>query len=267
MRLYFFVEAKWAVDNIDKKRLKVCRFLDLNDPFELFAGEQHKPLRQKMKSWAKTLNEQQGLLCFSKSWRNPLMWSHYGDRHKGICLAFDVVGTEKINYDAQRLFLGNERNNVSAADIPEQLRKLLLTTKFEDWKYEKERRLILPLQGLKKEGDRFFKCFDDQLKLVEVIAGPRCCVKWKPRIEDAIKTSPTTPRLTKARLAFMGFEVVTQKLDGSPAKGFSSDRYWTECVCPAASHNTAVAPNESDYAASFVSSSKIRIPEPARKVR
>ena len=42
----------------------------------------------------------------------------------------------------------------------------------------------------------------------------------------------------------MGFEVVTQKLDGSPSKGFNSDRYWTECVCPAASHSTLLT-NES----------------------
>jgi hypothetical protein len=153
--------------------------------------------------------------------------------------------TEKINFDAQRLFLGNEWNDVSAdADLPKKLRPLLLTTKFEDWKYEKERKLVLPLEGLKKEEDWFFKCIDDKLKLVEVIAGPRCCVKGKPRIEDAVEKLPITPKLIKARLAFMGFKVVTQKFDGCPATGFNSDRYWTECVLPAASHSTALT-NES----------------------
>jgi hypothetical protein len=271
MRLYFFAEAKWAVDNIHNGRLKVCRFLDLNDPFELFAGEQHKPFRKNMKVWAKTLNEQHGLLCFSRSWRNPLMWSHYGDRHKGICLAFDVEGTEKINYEPERLFLGNQWPSASApagapADLPNELRKLLLTTKFKDWEYERERRLVLPLEGLKKEEGRFFKCFDDRLKLVAVIAGPRCCVKWKTRLEGVVKKSLVRPKLIKARLAFMGFEVVPQKHDGCPTKGFNSDRYWTECVCPPASHSTAPT-DASIYAASLVSSSKTNIPALARKVR
>ena len=27
--------------------------------------------------------------CFSKSWNSTLMWSHYGDKHKGICVEFD----------------------------------------------------------------------------------------------------------------------------------------------------------------------------------
>ena len=28
--------------------------------------------------------------CFSKSFHNPSMWSHYGDGHKGVCLIFDT---------------------------------------------------------------------------------------------------------------------------------------------------------------------------------
>jgi hypothetical protein len=30
------------------------------------------------------------MLCFSRTSSNILMWSHYGDNHKGICLGFDV---------------------------------------------------------------------------------------------------------------------------------------------------------------------------------
>lgn len=28
--------------------------------------------------------------CFSKSFHNPSMWSHYGDAHKGVCLIYDT---------------------------------------------------------------------------------------------------------------------------------------------------------------------------------
>jgi len=34
---YYFSEAQWAYQNLRRKRLKISRFLELNDPFELFA--------------------------------------------------------------------------------------------------------------------------------------------------------------------------------------------------------------------------------------
>ncbi|MDW9570209.1 DUF2971 domain-containing protein [Sinorhizobium meliloti] len=37
-----------------------------------------------------------GIVCLSDNWQHPMMWSHYADRHRGICLAFDVVGTRPI---------------------------------------------------------------------------------------------------------------------------------------------------------------------------
>jgi len=233
-RVYFFTEAKWALEDIIKQRLKVCRFFDLNDPFELLAAEQgDMAFRRKLRDWAKTLNEKDGLLCFSESWRNPLMWSHYGDRHKGICLGFDVaerILQPPINYSPKRL-TSAQWNGVNLADPPNGLREALLTTKFERWKYEKERRVILPLKGLVQDGQLFFKKFDCDLKLAEVIAGPRCCVKWKRPLETAIEDLPARPRLIKARLAFKQFKVVTQKLENSVELGFEAEGLWQKCVC------------------------------------
>jgi hypothetical protein len=34
--------------------------------------------------------EKYGVLCFSRSCSDILMSSHYGDKHRGICLGFDV---------------------------------------------------------------------------------------------------------------------------------------------------------------------------------
>jgi hypothetical protein len=233
VRVYFFVKAKWAVNDIRERRLKVCRFFDLNDPFELFAGEQRdKAFRKRMRGWAEEINEQDGLLCFGSSWTNPLMWSHYADRHKGICLGFDVDDSivERIDYRPQRLRL-DEWKTVALTQPPKTLRQALLTTKFARWKYEEERRVISPLVGLVKEGDLFFRRFDRALRLVKVIAGARCCVGWKPLIKSAIINLHPAPKLLKARLAFRTFAVVPQKLAGSAEQGFESDSTWRECVC------------------------------------
>jgi len=142
------------------------------------------------------------------SWKNPLMWSHYGERHKGMCLGFDVCdGILKTDtYLSERMPLAKWKS-VDAANPPEELKKNLLTTKYVSWKYEDERRMILPLGNLTKERELFFTPFDQTLKLVEVIAGHRCCVKWKPLIKSAVKDLPVKPKLVKARLAFRKFEV------------------------------------------------------------
>src|SRR5258708_5261462 len=92
MRVYYFTKTCWALDSIEHRRLKVCRFGDLNDPFELFSCKQSdKDRRRTFRRWVTSINEQIGLLCFSSSWRESLMWSHYSDRHKGLCLGFDVT--------------------------------------------------------------------------------------------------------------------------------------------------------------------------------
>jgi len=230
MRVYLFVEARWALDNIRKRRLKVCRFFDLNDPFELLGGGLgDKELRKKVKGWAEKLNKQDGLLCFTTGWKNPLMWSHYGERHKGMCLGFDVSDNNlnAVTYSPKRMPLAKWKT-VGAVNPPNELRNSFLTTKYVSWEYEDERRVILPLGSLSNEGKLFFKPFDHTLKLVEVIAGHRCCVKWKPLIKGAVNDLPVVPKLIKARLAFRKFKVVTQRW------GFEDPNAWQQCgdSCP-----------------------------------
>ncbi|NKK82626.1 DUF2971 domain-containing protein [Rhizobium leguminosarum bv. viciae] len=50
------------------------------------------------------LNVAFGLLCMSTTWQEPLLWSHYADKHKGMCLGFDVDDThwEPARYRAAR---------------------------------------------------------------------------------------------------------------------------------------------------------------------
>lgn len=227
MRVYYFVESKWAVENLSKRRLKICRFLDLNDPFELLGGGlDDKALRKKVKGWAGKLNEQFGLLCFSANWRNPLMWSHYGERHKGLCLGFEAQPDlfRSIAYKRRRLQLAQWKDE-NSVNPPAKLKESLLYTKFVDWKYEDERRVVLPFKSLTKDGDLYFKPFDETLKLVAVIAGHKCCVGWKPIIERAVNGLQSTPKpkLIKARLAFRKFEVVTQQ------RGFEDSNAWQKC--------------------------------------
>lgn len=72
----------------------------LNDPFEanssfsnvLDAVWKHYPLpldmRIKYERYLKQSLQQVGICSFSKARKNQLMWSHYADEHKGICIGF-----------------------------------------------------------------------------------------------------------------------------------------------------------------------------------
>lgn len=212
MRLYHLTSAEYAISNIALCRLKIARFGDLNDPFELLAAElTDKDYRAAAKSWKQDFHKTKGLLCFSESWKNPVLWSHYADKHRGICLGFDVHDEYalEVNYTKERIKVRFEN------DDPEQglslgfVNKTLLT-KYEHWIYEKERRMFLSLDEGTKENGLYFYSFSKMLELKEVIVGPNCETPIN-LIKEFIEKTNSTVRVIKARLGFKRFEVVVNK--------------------------------------------------------
>ena len=43
MRVYHFISAEYALDDLRKRRLKVSFLEDMNDPFELLGGSLKRP--------------------------------------------------------------------------------------------------------------------------------------------------------------------------------------------------------------------------------
>lgn len=96
--------------------------------------------------------------CFSKRYDSILMWSHYGDKHKGICIEFDrpvkdffdVMYSKKRSKfnleDTTRRLLGymlsNEEVDVNDKELIRCISKPFIV-KSLDWKYEEEVRCIL----------------------------------------------------------------------------------------------------------------------------
>ena len=83
MRLYHYLEAKWALDDIRRQRLKASQIDDMNDPYEWkTVYSDHEGSQSALEKTEMVAIEKYGVLCFSPRWNNILMWSHYGDRHK-----------------------------------------------------------------------------------------------------------------------------------------------------------------------------------------
>src|ERR1035441_5332564 len=89
MRAYKFLDAKYGLESIEKRRLKQSRVSDLNDPFELRSfNVTNVALRKTFQQTAEDVHKCRGLLCFSSGWNNPVIWAHYSDKHRGLCLGF-----------------------------------------------------------------------------------------------------------------------------------------------------------------------------------
>ena len=198
--------AEFGISNIGLGRIKVARFSDLNDPFELMAlkfGERR--VRELIRNFKNEYDRRTGLLCFSANWTNPVLWSHYGSRHRGICLGFDLKRkiAQKVSYEDERILATLE----SEGELSENLQDVLLRTKFRHWQYEEESRVFVSLDDVLREDKLHFYEFDDNVRLTEVVLGPQCSLSL-----DAVRRLTRTQHphavVFKARLAFKSFAVV-----------------------------------------------------------
>ena len=181
MMLYRFIKLKHGLESLRARQVKVSRIKDLNDPFEFLALEARDPDRRKaLEALRHYFHLVQGILCFSESWHDPVMWSHYADAHRGICLGFDVAGSgavAKVKYVKRRLPWPN--------DLDQDFTTRLSATKFEHWSYEAEHRMFVSLDQCRVVGSRRFMPFSENLVAREVIVGMRSPAR-RQEIVDAL---------------------------------------------------------------------------------
>ncbi len=218
MRVLYLTGAQYALSNFALRRIKISRFADLNDPFELLAVDlsdrAHRGAFQETKN---ELNDNRGLICFSKSWSNPLLWGHYAERHTGICLSFDVPDEllSEVIYaeNPMKISIDPQTNRPR---LSQRLMNRLLRTKFSDWKYEDEVRLFVGLDHDTVESGCYFYSFSDQLVLREVVLGPRCEIPLAG-VRSLVANFSEPVRVLKSRIAFSSFRVVTNRSESREA--------------------------------------------------
>ena len=103
------------------------------------------------KAYRKNLQQQYGVSCFSERNDSILMWAHYADLHKGICLIFEkekLINSVQKNYHEIKLDKVKYNRDFIPIDIKVTPRGLdflrieeTYLNKLNHWKYEKEVRL------------------------------------------------------------------------------------------------------------------------------
>jgi hypothetical protein len=212
-RLYHFCPPDYVIENIANRQLKVSRFSKCNDPFELAAFSlKDGAVRKRHQEWLADTDKKHGLICFCRNWRSPVLWSHYADNHRGLCLGFDVRPDNYVDvrYASERLFPDISMENFFKHVGEDQISDIF-ATKFIHWSYEEEVRQLISFETEPDDSDICFYSYSDELQLRQVIIGPRSelCVE---DIQGAIKDyGGGGVEIFQARLAFRRFEVVRQK--------------------------------------------------------
>ena len=90
-----------------------------------------------------------GVSCFSELNDSLLMWAHYANNHRGICVEYDLLEINRqLGFTPVPIIYSDERvcfQHFNIETIENDSIKLLLeslTTKSTDWSYEREWRII-----------------------------------------------------------------------------------------------------------------------------
>jgi len=196
-----------AESNIRHHRLKIATFSDLNDPFEwLSIVRPNAMVHEALLRTKAEVGKNRGMLCFSSDWTNPVLWSHYADKHRGICLGFDVS-----NVDSNGLpYLTPVQYKHKMSPWPkhgfdEKQMLSLMRTKFRHWAYEGEYRVFTTLKDPSPEG-LYFCEFSEVLVLKEVIFGPHFQGSTQEMTDEINRDYPSVT-VKKARLSYDRFKV------------------------------------------------------------
>lgn len=212
---YHFLSSRNAIHDLERKMIRVSTLDTLNDPFELMPylryskGEQIKrfmAIREKV-------SKIYGLLCFSKKWREPLLWSHYADKHRGIALGFEIYYPEiiDVSYSSDPIRKQIDLTDDLIADKKSFLD--LAKIKYIKWAYEEETRIIIKLGNCIKIDGHYFIKFGDSLKVKEVRLGAR--FDYKANKTEYILGISSGAEVIPCRLERQGYKI---NRDGYRAK-------------------------------------------------
>jgi len=208
--------------------LKLSKFGEFNDPFEMVMGNYLSSITQEehdeIMSLSNTLSDgasyidaaidaecgvraSVGVLCFTSTKDNLLMWAHYADNHKGICIELDP-NAEFFNgqyKDAPsricKIFNSLESKdryqNIGvlkpvnySVERPKYLEPQELEynteswfVKSPEWSYENELRLLLPIDNAEKtqNSDLYFYALNPNI-IKSIIVGCQMPINKKLEI-------------------------------------------------------------------------------------
>jgi hypothetical protein len=172
MRLYKYKPLsnfEFVADILCRKRFYAAQFFELNDPME--GHFDHDPdLKADFLNEIYKKKMDLRFCSFSSDPSNILLWAHYADSFKGLCIEVEVPKhlPEAIKYSEFNVYVSEE-----GRDKPkiQHISKSILTAKNKAWRYEKEHRIF--------SSEKYI----EDIKIVSVLLGMR----MPDTLKDAIR--------------------------------------------------------------------------------
>jgi len=198
MRLFKYVSVGTINKIIENNSLRFTQPYELNDPFDMFPVYDDKITQMDntgflskadiVEFYKYAININYLGLSMSKCMDSILMWSHYGENHRGVMLEFNLNSSffytknneglaYSVPYSSIRPpFVSNEIvkkasvNRASSEEV-EEIRKCIFT-KAKCWDYEEEVRFIQPLSCLEKDDGTKLAYDKDGNGLFKILINP-----------------------------------------------------------------------------------------------
>jgi hypothetical protein len=146
-------DTRFYVNGNLRKYVQVPNTANINDIFdENMSGAivtKKVSLEGDLQTFSREI-EDLGILSLAESNKNLLMWSHYANDHKGMCLEFERKDDNLLSDDKQVQRIHYSENHptlsakaLSASATVEASKRRILYTKSSHWKYEEEWRHIV----------------------------------------------------------------------------------------------------------------------------
>lgn len=141
------------IEAIEQSYVFCAQYGTLNDPMEGQFSSSHR-LREsdEYRSVRKAIIDHKldiGMCSFSEVHNHELMWAHYANNFKGICIAYNLPKLlNNLGSDATfvRMFYNEQEPTVRLTKKPTlELAKMVLSYKNYRWLYEREWRMLAPL--------------------------------------------------------------------------------------------------------------------------
>jgi hypothetical protein len=207
MRVFHFLNAKYALQSLRTGRLKVARIDELDDPFELIGADLRDPkVRRGFQKNKERCAATFGYLSFTRRWQNLMLWSKYADRHQGVVLEIEFPDEAAIpvRYQKHRLKLDVAKIMASGGVTQEHV-DAITATKSKHWEYQEEVRAAVSFAGETPENGHYFADVD----IRGIVIGALSQVS-EAQIGEALPHDKRI-KVTHARLAFGSYDIVRRK--------------------------------------------------------
>jgi hypothetical protein len=188
-----------------------ANFKMMNDPMEGFYSEskllEKTPDIEKVRAAIKSGKLMIGMCAFSEVFNHELMWAHYADQFRGICIAYDFFKLrnhlpEGVSFS--RLFYNEDVPKVGLSKKPRshnETAKMILSYKNYRWLYEREWRMFANIGKV---------CYKEPRCVARLYIGSRVHEDYRSKIERRLRQLKIPCQIQKLDGYEMRFERATK---------------------------------------------------------